>query len=275
MKVILNEKYLDSDKPILTAANRAFRYGDGLFETIKVINGRPQFLERHLFRLLKSMDLLGMKMNQQLTLHYLESMMLDLLQVNNIQEGGRIRLSVYREDGGFYAPNSDEVNVFIEASHGANTYEYNDSGEAFDIYNTYCKPINEFSSIKSASAVFYVMASRALHNSEHDELLLVNEANRLCEATASNLFLVKNKVLITHPLEEGVLPGIMRERVIYLAKSNRIRVEESLLEKRALEDADEVFTTNAISGIKWFKAYRKKRYFNTISKKLHQYLVAQ
>ena len=274
MKCILNEKYIESDQPAVTASNRAFRYGDGLFETIKVINGRPQFLERHLFRLLKSMDVLGMKMNEQLTLHYIESLMLDLLQVNGIRSGGRIRLSVFRREGGLYTPLTDDVDVLLEATSGANAYEYNEVGKSFNVYRDHYKPLNSFSSLKSASAVLYVMAARALKQSECDELVLLNDFGRPCEATASNLFLVKNKKLFTPPIEEGVLPGIMRERIMYLATSNGIAVEEQSLELIDLEKADEVFTTNSIAGIQWYKAYRTKRYFNSLSKKLHGFLVA-
>ena len=272
MKAILNEQYVEAAEPLFSSSNRAFRYGDALFETIKVIQGKPQFLERHLFRLIKSMGALEMEMSDQLTLHRLEKTLLDLLQTNAIHAGGRIRLAVYRKDGGYYAPLSDQINVWIEAEKGENEYPYNSLGHSFELFETHKKPLNQLSMLKSSSALLYVLASRARSHSPHDELILINDANRLCEATASNLFLVKNKVLFTPLISEGVLPGIMREHIIQLAKSNGIKVKEVKLEISDLEEVDEVFTTNSIAGIQWYKAFRKKRYFNTTSKKLNRLL---
>lgn len=274
MKILYNQQLIPADQPLLTASNRAFRYGDGLFETIKVINGKPQFLAHHLQRLFKGMDLLGMEMHDALHLHVIENSILELLAENQIKKGGRIRLSVFRKDGGLYAPHSNEVNILIEALEGANQYEFNEKGKSLGVYQRFYKPINALASVKSASAVFYVLAAQAANASTFDDLILLNQQKHLCETTASNLFLVINKKIVTPALDQGILPGIMREQVLSVAHRNGFETREMTLTLSDLDLADEVFTTNSIAGIQWIKAYNKKRYFNTVSKKLCGWLNA-
>lgn len=274
MKVLYNQQFITADQPLLTASNRAFRYGDGLFETIKVIDGKPQFLAHHLQRLFKGMDLLGMEMHDWLHLHVIENSIFELLAENQIKNGGRIRLSVFRKDGGLYAPSTNEVNVLMEATEGTNEYAFNEKGKSLGVYQRFQKPLNALSSIKSASALFYVLAAQAAKASTFDDLILLNQHGNLCETTASNLFLVINKTLVTPAIQQGILPGIMREQILSIAHRNGIETREISLTLSDLELAEEVFTTNSISGVQWVKAYDKKRYFNTVSKKLCGWLNA-
>jgi branched-chain amino acid aminotransferase len=101
-----------------------------------------------------------------------------------------------------------------------------------------------------------------------DECFLVNDKGNITEAISSNIFAVKNGVLYTSPIADGCVDGVMRKKIIELAKANRIAVDELSIVQSVLLGADELFLTNAINGIRWIVAYKEKRYFNNTSKKL-------
>ncbi len=112
------------------------------------------------------------------------------------------------------------------------------------------------------------MASIKAQERQLDDLLISNDVGGILESSSSNLFVVSNGVLYTPGLEEGCLAGTMRMQIINLAIRNNIRVYESNILPQNLLVADEIFLTNAISGITWISGYRTKRYFNNTSKRL-------
>ena len=100
---------------------------------------------------------------------------------------------------------------------------------------------------------------------DFDEVIMLNDSGNICEATSSNVFLLINGILYTPALTEGCTAGVMRKKIIQLAKKMNIAVLESSLSPNLLEDAEEVFFTNAINGLKWAAAWEKKRYFHKMS----------
>ena len=100
------------------------------------------------------------------------------------------------------------------------------------------------------------------------DFLITNDDGGILESTSSNLFVVSNGVLYTPGLEEGCLAGTMRMQIINIALKAGIKVYECNILPQNLLVADEIFLTNAISGVKWVSGYRTKRYFNNISRKL-------
>lgn len=110
----------------------------------------------------------------------------------------------------------------------------------------------------------------ALYAQEHDldDVILQNDKFEIIEGTSSNLFIVSNGVLYTPGLDSGCVGGTMRMQLINLAIKNNIRVYESNIAPSNLLVADEVFFSNAISGIRWVASYKTKRYFNSVSQKL-------
>ena len=274
MHLIYNNDFVETNHPVLNASNRSFRYGDALFETIKVVNGRPQFLDRHLTRLYRGMNVLGMNLPTLLHLHPVDSMVQDLLRINEITEGGRIRLTVFRKDGGAYLPETDDVDMLIEAFPAENNYPLNDEGLKIGLYQDLRKPINTLGFVKSANSLLFVLAAKFAQKSNFHDVVLLNENGNICEATASNIFLVKKNTLYTPNMEEGYIPGIMRERIIYMANTSGYQVEEGALTPQMMHVADEVFLTNSIKGIQWVKAFENKRYFNKVAKALSHALNA-
>lgn len=263
-----NGDILENSGPVMRSGNRGYLYGDGLFESIRVINGRPINLENHISRLLEGAKFLKMRVPSFYSTEFFEKYILELLQKSDIRYGAKCRLSLDRISGGTYAPQSNEVEYFIEVySLERNFYDLNQKGLEIDLYTEIKKPKNFLSRYKIKNGLIYVLASIAAKEKGVDDFLLHNENGGIIESTSSNLFVVSNGVLYTPGLEEGCLAGTMRMQIINLALDNGIKVYECNLMPQNLLVADEIFLTNAIKGVTWVSGYRTKRYVNTMSKR--------
>ncbi len=268
-----NGNFILSDAPVVSANNRSFRYGDALFETIRITNYNPQFLKEHLQRLAAGMDVLKMEKNPDLNTLFIEHAILELAQKNNVTSDGRIRLTVYRNEGGFYAPNDNKTSFLMEVYPVEEKgYILNQKGYTVDLFTEFKKAQNTLSSIKSANSAIYVMAGIYKTQQQLNECLLLNDKHHIIEGISSNIFAVKNGVLYTPPVFDGCVNGVMRKKIIEIAQANKIAVYEISIMQNVLLGADELFLTNTINGIRWVVAYKQKRYFNDTSQKLTQKL---
>lgn len=267
--VNFNGSITPADQPIFTSSNRAFRYGDAVFETIRLQQGEILFLDRHLDRLRKSMQLLGMLPHDDLTFHNLYLSIRHLDQVNQLKGNGRIRLEVFRNDGGLYTPQTNHVSYLIEVTPLAQkSYKLNDSGLRIELYTDIKKPMSRLSNLKSANALYYVMAGLHKRQLGVEDCLVLNTEGRVAEAISSNIFLLRENELFTPGLEEACVAGVMREFVIEQERESGRKVHETGITIDDLLKADEVFLTDVIHGLRWVGAFRHKRYFNTTSRKL-------
>ncbi|MEE4177282.1 MAG: aminotransferase class IV [Bacteroides sp.] len=269
-KISFNGKLLDRDGFGLSLANRSFRYGDGLFETIRVENGKVLWAERHFQRLSKDSGLLKMELPSGYDQEKFARDILNLYRENHKEdEPARVRFALFRQEGGFYTPQLNGVDYLIETSPLKSAYySLNKKGLLVDIFEDYYKSCHALSNIKSSSALVYVMAGIFCKEKGLDDCLLINDERLLAEATSSNLFLVKDKRIVTPSLDQACVEGVMRSVVIDLARSQGIGVEERPLESFELSDADEIFLTNAISGIQWVVGFREKRFYNKMARTL-------
>ena len=187
----------------------------------------------------------------------------ELLEHNHISENARIRLTVFRNEGGFYAPETNDISFLIEAEAlETKGYELNQKGLWVDIYADIKKQINKLSNIKSTNALHYVMAGLAKQSMNLDECLLVNDNGFICEAISSNIFVVKNGTLFTAPLSEGCVAGIMRKHILNLAHQHKILYFENQITINTLMNGDELFLTNSIRGVQWVGQFKHKYYTN-------------
>lgn len=268
-----NGNFILSDAPVVSANNRSFRYGDALFETIRLANYNPQFLKEHLQRLTSGMDVLKMEKHPDLNAIFIEHAILELAQKNNVTSDGRVRLTVYRNEGGLYAPSDNKVSFVLEVYPiEEKGYVLNQKGYTVDLFTEFKKAQNALSSIKSANSAIYVMAGINKTKQQLDECLLLNDKHHIIEGISSNIFAVKNGVLYTPPVNDGCVDGVMRKKIIEIAQANKIAVYEISVMQNVLLGADELFLTNTINGIRWVVAYKQKRYFNDTSQKLTQKL---
>jgi branched-chain amino acid aminotransferase len=265
-----NGDLLDGSTPVLTIANRSFSYGDGLFETIHAFGTRGRNVNLHLARLIHAMGLLRMEVPSFLNEAMLSGEITRLLNKNRIFGSARIRLTVFRNQGGLYTPETNAVGITIEASPIAtNLYTLNPKGYIVDIYPDMRKPANMLSSIKSCNALFYIMAGIYRKDNNLSDCILINDVGRMVEATSSNIFIVKNDDVYTPGVTEGCIPGVMRDIVIRLAPQLGLKMHNQVgIPVQKLFDCDEVFLTNAIAGIRWVAGFRQQRYFNRVSRML-------
>lgn len=270
MYVVVDGNFYPADAPCIHLGNRAFRYGDALFESMRIKNGKPMFLKDHFARLAKGMEVLQIRWPQGEGFHNLEGKISELIERNSIHEGGRVRLTLTRQSAsGGYAPVGDMASYAIEMNtNESNDYVLNQEGLSIDLYTEIKKPVNRIANFKTSSALPYVMAAIYAREKKLHDVLLVNDSNGIIESTNSNVFIVCNGVLYTPGLTDGCIAGVMRMQIINLALHHKFKVYECSLTPQNLLIADEVFLTNSIRGLQWVVSYKQKRYFNKITREL-------
>ena len=251
----------DSDLQ-LTVSNRSFLYGDGVFETLKIVNNKILFFEDHYFRLMASMRIVRMEIPMTFTMEYLEEQILKLVEVLAIKDAARVRFTVFRNEGGFYLPNDNSISFVIQTSKLENKrYKIPKIQFEVDLYKDFIVPSQLLSTLKTANKITHVTASIFAKENQLDSTLLINETKNVIEAANGNLFMLMGNKLITPPISEGCLNGIMRKQIITLAKQiDSVEVIEAAISPFDLQKADELFITNVIVGIQPITKYRKKEF---------------
>ena len=271
--LLFNGELRDGSQPIFTSHNRSFRYGDGLFESMRMIGGRLNFSRKHMQRMLTGVQLLQLRLPDSFVANSLDSWAKKLWEANGCPPSSRLRLTVFRNDGGYYAPETNDASWHLELwPIESDQYHINEKGISVELYQDIRKPINKLSTLKTANSELYVLASLHAKAMNVDDAILINQNGNVIEATGSNLFAVKNGVLYTSPVSEGCVSGIMRSVIMDIAQANRIAVYEVPLPLSILLNSDEIFLTNAVKGIIWVGAYRQKRYFSQTARKLNELL---
>jgi branched-chain amino acid aminotransferase len=262
MVYIYNEEVFDQKSLAIDLENRGLNYGDGVFETLKYARGRINFWEDHYFRLMEGMRILRMEIPMTFSPEYLQEQLKKCLAANQLQDkSARLKLLVTRKAGGYYTPQTQEVDFLITAKPlGHEAYSLNKTGLKIDLFKDYYKSASLLSSIKSTSAQLYTVASTFRQENNLDECLLLNHQKEVCEAISANLFLVSGNDLITPPLSTGCLKGIIRKKILAFAPKMGFNVREEAFSPFQLQKADEAFLTNTIKGIQWIKQYRKKQF---------------
>ncbi|MBK0378282.1 aminotransferase class IV [Mucilaginibacter segetis] len=263
-----NGEILPADSKLLDVANRAFKYGDGLFESMRLMKGKLKFAELHAERLQKGMRALKIDGYSQTDTWFLKDKVEELARRNKVKHG-RLRLTVFRDAEGLYTPTQNKMGYCLELQAiDEPRYFLNERGLIMDVYTELPKPINFLSNIKTCNALIYVLAAIYKSQNRLDEVFLLNQNGFLCEAGSANIFVWYQNHLYTPALNEGCVEGVMRQVVIKLALDNNIPVTEAQINAEILNEADEVFITNASRGIQWVMGYGVKRYFNRVSKGL-------
>ena len=260
------------------AQNRAFLYGDAVFETIKIIDAKILFLEDHYFRLMASMRVVRMEIPMNFTMEYFEKQIIDLAKAKKIEDSARARITVYRNEGGYYLPQNNTISFLINAESLENKlYSIDQKQYEVDLYTDFYVTKQLLSSIKTTNKILNVTASIYANENGLDNCLLLNDSKNVVEALQGNIFMLKGNKLITPPIAEGCLNGVMRKQILALAKKTaNIEVVEEIISPFDLQKADELFITNVIKGIQPISKYRKKEYeanlANTLLQKLNEFI---
>ena len=242
--------------------NRAFRYGDAIFETIRLSRSKPLFYTHHYSRFILGLDAFQFEIPEEWSLQYIRDAILELAEARGL-ENARIRMSAFRMGHGLYTPTDNGPGLLIEASPLEQPFfQLNQKGLSLGTFEKHKIAPGPLSEVKSANAAPYVLAAIAREKSDFDELIILNTAGRIAEASSSNLFVFGDGKLKTPSLDEGCISGIMRRVLIKIAKREGIPIEEVPLELEELNSAEEVFVTNAIAGIRWISTFGEKAYGN-------------
>jgi branched-subunit amino acid aminotransferase/4-amino-4-deoxychorismate lyase len=264
--VLFNGNILSWDEPVLMLTNRAFHFGDGIFESIRVMNGLPLFVSTHFSRITEGLKALKIELPDKWSEVKLENELKTLIDKNEIKEGARIRLTLYRSSEGFYLPTSNSLSYLAEIiPYNLDRFQLNENGLLVDIYSDIKKQVNLLSAFKTLNCQNYILASLYAKDKNFNDVFLLNDKGNIIETTNSNFFIVSNGVLYTPAVTDGCIGGTMRMHIINIAIDNKVKVYEASLTPQHLLTADELFLTNAIKGVQWVSGYRQKRYFHKMS----------
>jgi branched-chain amino acid aminotransferase len=264
-----NGTIVSRDTSLLTQ-NRAFLYGDAVFETVKIVNSKILFLEDHYFRLMSSMRVVRMEIPMNFTMEYFEEQILGLATAKNSAISARARITVYRNNGGYYLPQDNTVSFLINVESLDNSsYSFIQKEYVVDLYTDFYITKQLLSSIKTTNKIINITGSIFANENGLDNCLLMNDSKNVIEALQGNIFMLKGNTLITPPVSEGCLNGVMRKQILALArKIENIEVVEEIISPFDLQKADELFITNVIKGIQPITKYRKKEFATDMAKVL-------
>jgi branched-chain amino acid aminotransferase len=267
--ICVNGKIVPGNEPVLAADNRGYRYGDGLFETIKLVQGKIVLEDFHFERLFRGLKLLKYRVPSLFTPASLRKDIIRLAKKNGSEELARVRLSVSRGTGGIYE-DPKSLQWLIECwPLNESVNQLNENGLSIDIFPDAQKSCDLYSNLKSANFLIYVMAAQYAKENKLNDCLVSNTKGHLADSTISNIFLVKNKLIITPALPEACVNGVMRRWLIEKLKHSDFDLREGVVTKNDLEAFDEIFLTNAM-GIRWVKQFRNKTYSNNLTQKIHK-----
>jgi branched-chain amino acid aminotransferase len=254
--------------------NRAFLYGDAVFETLKIVQSKILFLEDHYFRLMASMRIIRMEIPMNFTMEYFEEQLLSVVKSNGFEESARARITVYRNDGGYYLPTTNQISFLIHTSPLENQSFILETKECeVDLYKDFYISKQLISSLKTTNKVIHVTASIYAKENGYDNCILLNDTKNVVEVLQGNIFMLSGNKLVTPPVSEGCINGILRKQVLALAKKiDGIEVVEDVISPFELQKADELFFTNVIKGIQSITKYRKKQFETRIANVLVQRL---
>lgn len=267
----LNGKILAASEAGLSIDNRGFSYGDAVFETIRIINGKIIFWEDHYFRLMASMRIMRMEIPGNFSPEFLESQILELVKANELEDSPvRLRFTVFRKSGGFYTPDTLDVEYLLKVGELETPfYLLNTAPYEVELFKDHYINSGLLSTIKSNNRAVNVLGSIFAKENSYDNCLLLNEKKTVVEALNGNVFLIKDKIVKTPPLQEGALNGILRKQLISIIKNiPGLEMEETAISPFELQKADELFITNVIAGIQPVTKYRKKEFGHELSKEI-------
>lgn len=267
-----NGKIIAADVPVIPASDHSYRYGDGLFETMKVIGGEISLANLHFDRLFSGLKILKIEPSVFFTREKIAGEITTLCKKNNCEKKARVRFSVSRGSGGLNDCDN-HFSYLIECWPLSPAIDsWNENGLVIDIFPDARKPIDQFSNLKSANYLPYVMAAIWAKENKLNEALVLNAANRVCDATTANIFWVKEGEIFTPNLGEGCVAGVMRKHIldfILLKPTLGFQLKEAVCDEGEIFNADEIFLTNSIHGIRWVKQCGKKIYSNKVTSKIY------
>jgi branched-subunit amino acid aminotransferase/4-amino-4-deoxychorismate lyase len=245
MPVLFNNTLYPTLPPDWAVAQRALYYGDALFESMRMLQGKVPLLDLHVERLLKGLKLIGIDYPSEWDSAFFQEKIAQLGLYN-----GRIRLMVWRSSGGLYLPQNNTAQYIIQGEHIENGSEWgHNPARRVTIAQQVQLPIDCFSGVKSFNTARYVQAAREADSRGFDDALVLNAQGEVAEATSSNIFWLKNGIWHTPPLSSGCVAGVMRSWLLAQMKAQAVAHTEQPAPVVALMEAETLVLCNAVRGI--------------------------
>lgn len=276
MQTFVNDNgcLLEEAKVCLSPNNRSFRYGDGCFETLKVINGNLLLKEYHFRRLFSTLQALQFTIPAYLTAQYLEQQILETVYQNKQQLHARVRLTFHRGSGALPGLSDTQPSFIIQTAHGlAESLHFNTKGLSLDYYYDSIKCADKYSRFKTNNYLGSVMGTLFAKEKKLDDCIFLNYSNRVVETTIANIYIVQNNSIVTPPVAEGCVEGVMRKFLLQQAHNLGYHVSEKIISPNDVTAAAEVFITNANIGLRWIGNVGATLYNKSVSEKLYRSII--
>ncbi len=261
-----NGAIIPANQQVLQLNNRGFKYGDGLFEDMRMLKGQLQFANLYVKRLQAGMKTLKLNDYTVWEADFLREKAREL-SGRNKAKNGHLHLTVFRDLEGLQTPEVYQTGYALEwETLEDQQYSLNTRGLLINVYEDIPKPINILSSLKTCNSLINVLAGIYKQQNRLDDAFILNQNGFLCESINSNIFIKYNGTVYTPALSEGCTKGVMRQVVIDLALKNSIPVTEAQINPQILNEAEEVFLSNETHGIQWVLGFNRKRYFYEVSR---------
>lgn len=257
---IYNNNLFRVGMTVITADNRGLRYGDGLFETMRMHEGEILNVDFHFERLFEGMKILQFDIPENYSPEFFIERVNELLSKNSISQNARIRLMIFRSEGNIFDTQNNFPNYIIETFLLSEKIELNETGLTIDIFPDVKKSCDLFSNLKSNNYLPSVMAAKFAQKNNLDDTILLNAFGRICESSIANIFIIKGNKIYTPPLSEGCVAGVTRRWILEIFSFEAYIFIEKNLSVEDVLDADEIFLTNSIQPIRWVKNFREKVY---------------
>lgn len=264
--VAYDGKIIPEKDCILLPDNRSFRYGDGFFETIRMVNGVMPFFQAHMQRIATSLELLQLSRPHTYTAAYFENIVRELVQRQNPEGTVRIRISFFRDSIHDTIPH-----FLVQCRAMDQAYpSFNMEGLTVGICEEVQLPVDRYACLKHSSRMPYTMASLWAKRNGLQEAILINGRHQVADATIANVFVVRGDEIFTPGLDSGCVAGVMRGYLLQQFRENHIICKETALTPDDIRSADELFFTNALYGMRWVAACEGTLFKNNMSKALYQ-----
>ena len=276
--VNFNGAILETASNFLNENQRGLRFGDILFEELRVMNGNLVFWEEHYFRLMASMRILRMEIPTVFTMEYLESEILKTIEQNDVlNNSALITFAVFRNFSQSLLPKTNQVSWFISCQALTSSfYTIDEEPYEVELFKDFLVNQDMLTNLNTNNKTIAVTASIFAEENGYADSIVLNTSKHVVGTTQGAIFLAKDKVIKTPPLSSGVKNEVIRTKIIeIIERSEDITLIEEAISPFELQKADELFAVNIALGIVPISKYRKKTYQNEMGRKILGKLNAQ
>jgi branched-chain amino acid aminotransferase len=247
--IFLNGQFVPEERAVVSVFDRGFLYGDGLFETMRVFNGKPFRWQQHLERLQRGSDFLNIKLPH--STEALRGFVSELIAKNKMPDA-LLRLTLSRGVGvRGYSPKGANSPTIVMSLHPAPASGLKDSIPRWNLITSSRRlPTNEpLAQFKTCNKLAQILARAEADAADADEALLLNTDGYVVEGASSNLFWIVGDTICTPPLAAGVLPGVTRGVVMEICEKLGLKTNDGNITAEELKLSDGIFVSLSSFGI--------------------------